>query len=172
MKPRQPRKNVLVSARLSCGTSWADTSIVNVSARGMGLQTLRVPRRGTYVEIRRGHVCIVAQVVWTEGQRFGVRTQDDVDLGALCSKARSSTSGRAGDRGEKAESLQWKRIPKRYSEIAERNRLLGRAAEFAWLGIGGAAASFLVVHAMHQTLDKAGVRIVQAIAGSQSAAAH
>lgn len=145
--------------------TWADTSIVNVSARGLGLQTVRAPRPGGYVEIRKGNVCIIAQVVWTEGQRFGVRTQDDVDLRALTAKARSADGSRAEDGAEEPASLRWKQIPRRHSEIAERNRMLGRAAEFAWLGIGAAAASLLIVHAIHQTLQKAGTEIVQGMTG-------
>jgi len=149
---------------MRCGASWADTSIVNVSARGLGLQTLRAPMPGTYIEIRRGDSCIVAQVVWTQGQRFGVRTQDDVDLGALSAQARSGSTSRKDDGGAQMAALQWKRIPRRHSEIAERNRFLGRAVEFAWVGLGVAAASFLVVHAMHRTLEKAGAQIVGGLA--------
>lgn len=150
---------------MRCGAAWADTSIVNVSNRGMGLQTLRAPAPGSYIEIRKGPVCIVAQVVWTHGQRFGVRTQDDVDLGALSAKRPSGARSRPEDSGEAAACLQWKRIPKRHFEIAERNRLLGRAAEFVWIGLGAAAASLLVVHAMHESLARASIRIVQGMAG-------
>lgn len=140
--------------------SWADTSIVNVSTRGLGLQSLRAPGPGAYIEIRRGDVCIVAQVVWAHGQRFGVRTRDDVDLRALTTESSSADRCRTEDRVLEPAALEWKRIPKRHSEIAERNRLLGRAMEFALLGFGALAASLLVVQAMHHTLSTATARIV------------
>ena len=41
------------------------------------------PALGTYVDIRRGTLVIIGRVVWSGGSRFGVRTQDPVDLVAL-----------------------------------------------------------------------------------------
>ncbi len=143
------------------GSGWADTSIVNVSTRGMGLRSLRAPIPGAYIEVRKGDICIVAQVVWTHGQRFGVRTRDDVDLRALSTEPSSRDRCRTEDGVLESASPEWKRIPKRHSEISERNRFLGRSVEFAFLGFGAAAASLLVAQSMNQTLSTAAARIVE-----------
>jgi len=78
MRPREDRRRVMISSRLRCGIQWRDAVIVNVSSRGVGLSAGSPPDPGSYVEIRRGAYLIVARVIWVNGVRFGVRTQDCV----------------------------------------------------------------------------------------------
>lgn len=83
LRPREPRRKALVMGRMRQGASWHDVTILNVSLRGLLLQTGSPPGRGNYVEVRRGHHVIVARVIWVKDQRFGVRTQDRVSIEEL-----------------------------------------------------------------------------------------
>lgn len=129
----------------------------------MGLQAVEPPPRGTYVEISKGHYRIAAQVVWSQGHRFGVRTQDDVGLRILSAKALPRSQGRGDDTIKKVPSVKWRALPKRHAEAAERNRLVGRATEFACLGFCAAAAGVIVFEMVQQTLQRPATQLVQAL---------
>ncbi|HET9397624.1 MAG TPA: PilZ domain-containing protein [Sphingomicrobium sp.] len=78
LKPREPRRKVMIKARMREGASWSDALILNMSSRGLLVRSDRSPSRGSYLEIRRGPYVIVARVVWSNSGRFGVQTQDAV----------------------------------------------------------------------------------------------
>ncbi|MBD3730621.1 MAG: hypothetical protein IE933_13050 [Sphingomonadales bacterium] len=81
--PREARKPVRLAARLNHDGAWSDVMILNVSRKGLMAQGRRPPRRGEFIEIRRGSNVIVAQVRWASCDRFGVLAQDAIDLAAL-----------------------------------------------------------------------------------------
>lgn len=83
MKPREPRHKVLVRARMKAGPEWHDTCILNISSRGMLLQAADPPVRGSYLEIRRGALVIVARVMWCKHHCFGVKSQDALPVDAI-----------------------------------------------------------------------------------------
>ena len=62
---------------------WSDAFILNLSKRGMLVRASKAPARGSYLEICRGAHVIVARVVWSAPDRFGVRTQDPVPADEL-----------------------------------------------------------------------------------------
>lgn len=145
MKAREPRRNVLVKARMRVGASWGDVSILNISSRGLMIHSAQPPPQGAYLEVRRGRHAIVARVVWTREQRFGVRTQDQLSIEAIVSEPdKSAPEARrlpdaAGERrqtGSRQRSLK---------ERNERSRMFGRAFEFACIVLAGLSAA-LVVH--------------------------
>ena len=74
MTAREPRLKVLVRARIKAGATWHDACILNISSRGMLMQAGVPPVRGSYLEIRRGPVLVVARVMWTKQHRFGVKS--------------------------------------------------------------------------------------------------
>lgn len=80
MKNRQPRIATLIAARLNSDDGWSDVVIRNISAHGAMLQLAAPPRRGTYVELRRGTSVIVGRTIWNDGQHCGIQTQDRVPL--------------------------------------------------------------------------------------------
>src|SRR5690349_16447421 len=92
MKQREPRRNVLIRARMRNGPSWADVNIRNISSRGLMVQAASSPPRGSYVELRRGRHAIVARVAWSNGRRFGVQTQDRLDVDAIVAEPDQSSS--------------------------------------------------------------------------------
>ncbi len=75
MKQREPRRKVLVRARMRCGTGWGDVTIHNMSSRGLLATAPEEHRTGEVIEIRRIHQIIVGRIVWQNGPFFGVRTQ-------------------------------------------------------------------------------------------------
>lgn len=101
MKPREPRLKVLVRARIKVGAGWHDGCILNVSSRGLMMQAAEPPPRGSYLEIRRGALVIVARVMWAKNHRFGVKSQDKLPVDAIVSDVEVPIVGegvRVGDR--------------------------------------------------------------------------
>jgi hypothetical protein len=122
---------------MRCGAAWSDVCIVNLSTRGVGLQSPRAPDRGTYVELRRGsNVLIVGCVVWSEGQRFGVRTQDPIWIDGVL-----RASG-----GQQASAAEWRdrRAMPRAQRGAGWSAIRGRMMQFGFLVAGGVAATALL----------------------------
>src|SRR5690606_30114952 len=82
-KAREPRRQVILPARMRVGGQWCDVRIRNVSSRGLMAQGEDAPQTGTYVEIRRADQVVIGRTVWRNGDRFGVRTQDQLNVEAL-----------------------------------------------------------------------------------------
>jgi len=62
---------------------WQDVAIRNVSAHGMRVSVALPPRRGAYIELRRATQVIIGRTMWVQGNDFGVRTQDAIDIPSL-----------------------------------------------------------------------------------------
>lgn len=137
MKTREPRQKVVLKARMRSGAAWSDVAIVDVSSRGLGLQSPNPPPRGTFVEFRKGQHVIVAKIVWSTPQRFGALSQDRICLRTIMSDTKGAATAQAGwtgvERRAKARQAHaWK---------ADRSRHSGRAMEFVTLGIVGIAGA-------------------------------
>ena len=83
MRQREPRRKVMIRARMRSGADWCDVAIHNMSSRGLLATSDVVCRPGTVIEIRRIHHIIVGRVVWQNGAYFGVRTQDRIDIDGI-----------------------------------------------------------------------------------------
>jgi len=135
--------------RLTAG--WHDACILNLSSRGMMVQSEMPPQPGSYLEIRRGSQVIVARVVWMQARRFGVRTQDPLNCAALLREPTdSSTPERvlrtdAGDRRSESRSR---------ASPHEQSRWRGRAIEFASVAVLGALAAMLGLGAVSEALAR------------------
>ena len=125
-KPREDRRPVTVPARLRSETGWSDVTIANVSSRGMLLRCVAPPPQRAYIEVRHQGVCIVGQIVWINGARCGVRTQDLVDVAGLLSQGGRRALQPANDRRAAVRPIEplRKRSPE---ERAEANRRASRA---------------------------------------------
>jgi len=86
---------VLIPARLKQDAGWFDICIRDISAKGLLVQGASPPRRGSYVEIRRGAHVIVAKVAWAKDQQFGLTTQDIVPVDALIHRPDAAAFGRS-----------------------------------------------------------------------------
>jgi hypothetical protein len=153
MKPREPRRKVLIKARMRLGGAWRDVCIRNISSRGLLLQAASAPSRGTYVELFRGRHLIVARVVWTSEEQFGVHTQDRLNVDAIVTEPDLSavefTKAVAGDPGFERRS---RPRPPSPAELAERSRLLSRTLEFGCLAAFCISAGMLLFGTVERTL--------------------
>lgn len=110
------------------GASWHDVCILNVSTRGLGIQTADPPLRGSYLEIRRGRHVIVARVVWAKGHRAGLRAQDSIFVDALVDEPVDLAARWGGSASGKP--VERRRAPRPVQQRHEQSRLAGRAFEF------------------------------------------
>lgn len=135
---------------------WADVRICNISSRGLLLQSAEPPSRGSYIEIFKAKHTIVARVVWTKNQQFGIHTRERLDVGALINEAapanstappRSSvpTERRANPRGRTAEGV---------VQRLERSRQISTAIEFGAIVVCGVVAAMIMVGAVYETLSR------------------
>ena len=120
-RPRELRRRVVVPARLRHGNSWSDACILNISSRGLMIHTGRPILRGAEVELRRGDHVIVARVMWRDGGRAGLRTEDRVPIEDIV------TLGQSPALQLTAATQDRRKQPR----AEERSRIQGRAVEFA-----------------------------------------
>jgi hypothetical protein len=83
--PREYRHPVVIEARMRSGGGWVTVCIRNISAHGLLGQMGTPPAPGTYIEIHRGAHTIIGRTVWSRGRKFGVRTQNLLDVEAIIS---------------------------------------------------------------------------------------
>jgi hypothetical protein len=129
--------------------AWADVCIRDISSRGLLLQAVAAPERGNYIEIfRAGHV-IIGRVVWKNDRRFGVRTQDRMDIEALVQQPLLSTPERrvASARQEFSERISPPRQPSAAGimDRVEQSRRISAAFQFGLITICGAFAAVTAV---------------------------
>ena len=150
MKQREPRRKVLIDARLRQGTGWTDARILDMSSRGLGVRTAKPPQRGTYIEICKGTHRIVARVVWADNDRFGVRTQDIIAVDAIASGAEAAAP-KAASLGMDRRSAPRQPPP---ADALSRSRQLSRRLEFLAVAAFGCAAAFVAFDAVRDTLAR------------------
>ena len=140
MKPREPRKKVMIKARMRVGATWRDACILDLSSRGMMIQASDPPPGGSYLELRRGRHVIVARVVWSHGPRAGLRSQDPLPTDAIIAEPDHSAGPPLVTGVERrAEPLARGRPMPQH----EQSRWQSRAWEFASLVlVGGVLATF------------------------------
>ena len=128
-RPRELRRRVIVPARLHSSSGWTDACILNVSSRGLMIHSALAGPQGSIVELRRGPHAIVACVVWRDGARVGLKTEERLAVEDLirlnCASAMTVTTGQAQ-----------KRACGTPSQRRERNRCsLGRVIEYVGVAL-------------------------------------
>lgn len=134
----------MLKARLRLPGGWSDGCILNVSSRGMMVQTSSAPAKGSYLEVRRNANVIIGRVVWSTKHRFGIRTQDNVDLDAL----ERPPSEDAPSQTDAAQPIERRRQRRVDENRGDRNRLIGRAIEFGGVVLMVSAAAITAVGAV------------------------
>jgi hypothetical protein len=147
LKPREPRQKVLIKARMRIGASWADACILNLSSRGMLVQSGAAPQRGNYLEIRRGRHVVVARVIWSCDEHFGVETQATVSAEELIWEIDNCSTVTRPVAAER-------RAAPRFSEKSEASRQRGRVFEFGSLALFGIASAFLLFATVDELLGR------------------
>lgn len=151
MRAREPRRRVMVRARMRLGARWEDVNILNMSSRGLLIQAPEAPPRGAYLEVRRGRHAIIATVVWSDERRFGVRTQDPLKIEEVISEPdRSAPEQRQPQKG--AAPVERRRQRSRHDDRHDRSRFAARQFEFAGLVAGGLVLAYLAFDAVRTSL--------------------
>jgi hypothetical protein len=125
---------------------WSEVCIVNISPRGLQLQSAEPPPRGAFLEVRRGSHTIIATVAWAKQHRFGVRTQDTLPVDEIIAGVTAAVAP-SNDTGS-AERIERRSQPRPSGERHETNRRRARAMEFACailFGLGAGTIAFEAV---------------------------
>ena len=95
-KTREMRRKVSLPVQLRGEGARCDAVIRSASSRGMTIAVRGpAPRRGSYVDIRRGLQTMTGRVQWSEGNCIGVRLQDRIDVAALVAGPVTNGGGHA-----------------------------------------------------------------------------
>ena len=147
---------MLIQARMRVDGKWVDVRIRNISSRGLLVQSATPPARGSYVEIFKARHTIVARVVWSNDQRFGIQTRERLDVSALVGepdpkKPREAMSPDASlDRRSDPRRLTAAEVTQRL----ERSRRISGAIEFGAVAMCGAIAAAITVSIVYETLSR------------------
>jgi hypothetical protein len=139
------------------GPAWTDVCIRNISARGLMVTAAIAAPRGTYVELRRGRHIVVAQIVWTRDNSFGLHTQDRLPVDAIV--AEPDRTGLDFKRAVAAQPRFDRRAaPRREAatcppQRSERSRMAARAMEFAATAMAGGVFASLIALAVVQAVS-------------------
>jgi len=145
------------------GPAWNDVCILDISSRGLALQTADPPPRGSYLEVRRGRHVIVARVVWSGQQRVGVLSQDPLAIDAIIGEADGGKVRAAADGAEPVERRRTARTPER---AHERSRHRARMIQHVVLALFGAGAALFAFEAVHSALATSLDKVEVALASS------
>lgn len=161
MKVREPRRKVMLQARMRIGAAWRDACILDLSSRGLMIQASEPVRGGSYIEIRRGRHVIIARVMWTRDRRCGLLTQDPLPTEAIISEPdRSQACGAAAPRIERRVD----RAPQRAFDH-ERSRWRSRALEFALVATAGGVCGTIAYGEVSEALARPLATVETALAG-------
>lgn len=157
---------MLIGARMRVGARWGDVRILNISSRGLLIQSAEAPPRGSYLEVRRGMHTIVGRVVWAGDERFGVQTQDPLSIEAIIREPDRSGREFAEPGEEDAPFDRRAQQQRRRSteQRLERSKVIGRSAEFVCVGLVGLAAALTGYAALEQAFAKPMSQVTAALA--------
>ena len=146
-RPRELRRRVVLPARMRTESSWCDACILNISSRGMMIHVGRGAPHTDMVELRRGPHVIVARVVWRDGSRAGLHSDDRLPIEEILSLSQAPalqlTAGEA--------FVERRRQARREHE---RSRWRGRLFEFASVVVVGASLAVAVFNMVEEALAK------------------
>lgn len=135
-RPRELRRRVVLPARMRVDSSWCDACILNISSRGLMIQVGRGAPHSDNVELRRGDHIIHARVVWRDGSRAGLQSDDRLPVEEILSLSQASTLQLTASGGGLVE----RRKQPRHEH--ERSRIRSRLFEFA--GVAAIAGTFAI----------------------------
>ncbi len=166
LKEREMRQTVHLKARLHWDAGWFDATIRNVSTRGLMMETLDPPPKGTFVEIRRGSCCIIGQVRWVHGARFGIRSQDRINARALMEEPQGKPQ--SGDRRAEPRDTAAPRPQVTTASRHEQSRQLSRLIEWSALGIAVLIGAAVLTSQVSAILSRPLEQVRLALAGGDS----
>ncbi len=154
MNEREQRRPVRLSVRYKTDNGWSDAQIRNISSSGMMAVCESPPRRGTYVEFRRGDSIIVGRVMWTCDDRFGLKAQDKINLQSLTASISQSTKETEERRKRDRAGEQLRVARPSAEELAARSAIAARAFQFVTIAVIAGAAVLFLVDSAYDTISK------------------
>jgi hypothetical protein len=139
----------MLNGRLRTDEGWSDITICNVSSRGLMVKCATPPPRGAFVEVRRGGSCIVGHVRWVHGIRFGLRSQERIDVAALG----DDQGPRKRVPSEERRTAPRTPSPPPLSVREDRARATARLLDWTILAVAAVAAATLVTQTVSSTLS-------------------
>ena len=165
-KKREARLPITATVRFRTDHEWASALVRNVSSRGLMATCQPPPVRGAYLEIRRGAYVIVGRVVWSSGDRFGLKAQDTIAAEALTGAV---ARPRSGERRREPRAAVADRSPRPASrEIADASVRFARAFDFAVVAAGVVAGALLLADTTSQALASPLQSVKQAMSAAPS----
>jgi hypothetical protein len=156
---------VLIPARLKQDAGWFDICIRDISPKGLLVQGASPPRRGSYVEIRRGVHVIVAKVAWAKDQQFGLTTQDIVPVDALIHRPDAAGFGRSQAASNDAQPER-RAAPRVSSEqAAARSRHISAMIQYGFAIMFALACAVALVGFVQDSLHRSLGTVTTALAG-------
>jgi hypothetical protein len=153
LTPREPRRKVLIKARIRTASAWNDACILNVSSQGLSLQVASPPPRGSYLEVWRGRHVIVGRVIWTSHHRIGLHSQERLAVSDFIDQTELAP---AGSISANVRANFDRRSARRSPEQAyEDNRWRSRAIQFGVVILFGMSAATIAYHAVGQSFAAA-----------------
>lgn len=150
MKPREQRMKVILPARMKDHRGWHDVRILNISSQGLMARSPAAPARGAYLELRRGGHVIVARVVWSNGQQFGVQSQARlVPAQIIEERPAAAAAAVPADSGRHVER---RSLPRRPERTHDQSRWRARTLEFAGILSLVAGLAILALDVSQQAL--------------------
>lgn len=157
-KSRELRTRVVLPARIRSDSGWSDACILNLSSRGLLINSGGPAAEGSVVELRHGDHVIVARVIWREGSRTGLRTQDRVPVEDIVT-------------GKQAQAVQltapqWPAADRRKQpRTHEQSRMRSRALEFAGVAVTGGFLAAAVLSMVEQAFARPLATVQSALGG-------
>lgn len=143
----------MLNARMRVAATWNDVCILDISTRGLLVQAAEPPARGTYLDLHRGQYAIVGRVVWAEGQRFGIRTQDPLPVDEIINPPDPAIAQLAAS--VVAEAAAGRRSSPHFAQARhDSSRTLSRSVEFAFVALFGAALGVTAFNSVGQALGR------------------
>ena len=88
-RPRELRRRVILPARMRTAAGWKDACIRNVSSRGLLIRAAGLAQAGTMVELWHGEHVIVGRVVWSQGPKAGLCSEERVPVEEIMALSQS-----------------------------------------------------------------------------------
>ncbi len=84
---RKPRRMANLRAQMLLGEDWVPITVVNASPTGLMVKCPDPPAVGARVVIRHRGFSVTGEVIWSVRRRFGLRSDEDVDLDTLLAES-------------------------------------------------------------------------------------
>ncbi|MGI8612102.1 MAG: hypothetical protein ACR2KH_07535 [Sphingomicrobium sp.] len=107
----------------------------------------RPPQRGSYVELRRGARIIIGRVMWAKEDRFGLSTQDQLDVESIIAVPDGGADS-TGSSPASVASYERRSAVRRHATAFERSRQWSRAFEFMCITVFAVAGCMVAFGAV------------------------